>query len=97
VIGVAPWRISQFVPFEEKSLEGRKWYVLNLEGKVEPGDYSLVTEESDVCGIISEEVKVVPGNYKLMFIEKKKEGEEPAPFPLRPEEKREVYVRKKVC
>ncbi|VVB78811.1 Uncharacterised protein [uncultured archaeon] len=56
-------------PFEEKSINGRKWYSISLEGKVKPGNYQLVTEESDVCGILSENVEIKPGNYQLMFIE----------------------------
>ena len=57
------------VKLEEKSLDGKKWYVLDLEGKVKPGDYMLTTEESDVCSILSGDFKIEPGPYKLMLIE----------------------------
>ena len=60
---------TRTAPLEEKSLDGKKWYVLDLEGKVKPGDYMLTTEESDVCSILSGDFKIEPGPYKLMLIE----------------------------
>jgi len=62
---------SRAIKLEEKSLNNGRWYVMDLEGKVQPGNYDLRTEESDHCEIIADNVKVEKGNYQFMFIEKK--------------------------
>jgi len=76
-------RITNSISFEDKLSDGGKGYVLDLEGKVKPGNYMLATDESDVCRILSYDVQVRPGNYKLMFVESVKKSEQ-TPSPLNP-------------
>lgn len=68
---------ARLVTLEEKSLDGKKWYLLDLEGKIQPENYNLRTEESDVCSMIADNVRIKPGTYKFMFIESVNQEKKP--------------------